>query len=85
MDKKLLDILCCPVSKVPVTPLGKDMLRDLNALAEEGKLKYVDNRPVKARLEGALITTDKRTIYAIESGIPIMLPEQGIPSDQLPQ
>lgn len=85
MDKKLLDILCCPVSKGPVTPLAKDDLRKLNALVDQGKLRYVDNRPVEARLEGGLITIDDRTIYAIESGIPIMLSEQGIPSDQIRQ
>lgn len=83
MDKKLLDILCCPVSKAPVTPLAKDKLRKLNAIVEEGALKYVDKTPVKDRLEAALITTDGRTIYAIESGIPIMLPEHGIPAEQI--
>ena len=83
MDKKLLDILCCPVSKAPVTPLGKEKLRKLNTLVDQGELRYVDKTPVKARVEAALITTDERTIYAIESGIPIMLPEHGIPAGQI--
>lgn len=83
-DKRLLDILCCPVSKVPVKLLPADKLRQVNALIRDRKLTCVDERVVEAELEAALITDDNRTIYPIEAGIPIMLEEQGIPAEQIP-
>ena len=39
MDKRLLDILCCPVSKTPVRPLSKHELDALNDAIAAGKLR----------------------------------------------
>jgi uncharacterized protein YbaR (Trm112 family) len=35
-------------------------------------------------LQEALITESSRTIYRVDDGIPVMLEEQGINTDQLP-
>lgn len=83
MDKRLLDILCCPVSKTPVRPLGKHELEALNAAIATGKVQSIAGAALKQRIDQALITTDGKVIYRIEDGIPVMLPEEGIGTIQL--
>lgn len=83
MDKRLLDILCCPISKTPVRPLGKHELEALNAAIAAGKVQSVAGAALNQRIDEALITTDSKVIYRIEDGIPVMLPEEGIATIQL--
>jgi uncharacterized protein YbaR (Trm112 family) len=83
MDKRLLDILCCPVSKTPLRPLGKSALDALNKAIAEAKVDTVAGVTVRDRIEEALITTDGKVIYRVEDGIPVMLPEEGIGTLQL--
>lgn len=85
MDKRLLDILCCPVSKMPLQPLGKRALDALNDAIAAGKVDTVAGVPVRERVGEALITTDHKVIYRVEDGIPVMLPEEGIGTLQLPE
>jgi uncharacterized protein YbaR (Trm112 family) len=83
MDKRLLDILCCPVSKTPVRPLSKHELDALNDAIAAGKVDSVAGVAVTERIAEALITTDRKVIYRVEDGIPVMLPEEGIGTVQL--
>ena len=39
---------------------------------------------ISQRVDEALITTDGKVIYRVEDGIPVMLPEEGIGTTQLP-
>ena len=83
MDKRLLDILCCPVSKTPVRPLNATELTALNRAIDAGQVANVAGGPVAARLGEGLITVDRKIVYRIEDGIPVMLPEEGIGTTQL--
>jgi len=83
MDKRLLDILCCPVSKTPVRLASAAELDALNRAIGAGKLDTVAGTAVTARLDEALITVDRKVIYRVEDGIPVMLPEEGIGTTQL--
>ena len=83
MDKRLLDILCCPVSKTPVRPLSKHELDALNDAIAAGKVATVAGVAVQGRIAEALITTDRKVIYRVDDGIPVMLPEEGISTLQL--
>ncbi len=83
MDKRLLDILCCPVSKTPLRPLRKDQLRHLNQAVAGGHVDRVDGTRVDRALDDGLITTDGKVVYRIEDGIPVLLPEEGIGTTQL--
>jgi uncharacterized protein YbaR (Trm112 family) len=83
MDKKLLEILCCPVSHSPVTPLTKSRLKKLNTAIDAGDILYVDGESVPDVLDEALITEDGKVIYAVRDGIPVMLPDRGIGTTQL--
>lgn len=83
VDKRLLEILCCPVSKRALLPLRRDQLQRLNAAIEAGGVLDVDGQPVTAPLNEGLITDDQRVIYRVDDDIPVLLPESGIGTTQL--
>ncbi|RUL76781.1 Trm112 family protein [Dyella choica] len=82
MDKRLLDILCCPVSKTPVRPLNVSELTALNQAIDGGQVLNVAGGTVQSRVAEGLITVDRKVIYRVEDGIPVMLPEEGIGTTQ---
>ncbi len=82
IDRRLLDILCCPVSKVPVRPVRPEELQALNGEVAARRARDVAGVLVEQPIEDALITTDGRVIYRIADGIPVMLPDQGIGTTQ---
>lgn len=83
MDQELLKILCCPQTKVPVELLPAGDLEKLNRAIAEGRIKQADGAAVKKPVAEALITRDRKTIYRVEDGIPIMLIEHGIAAAQI--
>lgn len=83
MDKRLLDILCCPVSKTPLRLLSKNELDALNAAIGDGQVDNVAGTAIREKLSEALITVDRKVIYRVDDGIPVMLPEEGIGTTQL--
>jgi uncharacterized protein len=83
MDKRLLDILCDPVSKTPIRPLNGSELNALNKAIDGGQVQTVSGAAVQNRLAEGLITTDRKVVYRVEDGIPVMLPEEGIGTTQL--
>ena len=84
VDERLLEILVCPVSRVPIRRLPKDKLAVLNRQRERTGLVHIDGSRVEEPLEEALVTTDGKTVYAVKGGIPVMLEDQGICARQIP-
>ncbi len=82
VDGKLLEILCCPVSRTPLTRLESGRLERLNREIEAGQARYIGGENVEAPLEDALITEDAKVIYPVRDGIPVLLEEQGIGTTQ---
>ncbi len=78
MDKRLLDILCCPVSKTPVKPLARHQLDALNREIAQHAVKTTAGAPVVAALQAGLITIDGKLVYRIEDDIPVMLADEAI-------
>lgn len=83
VDGKLLEILCCPVSKTPLTRLPPSKLKILNRAIQAGDVQYVRGEAVEEALREALITEDSRVIYPVVDSIPILLEEKGIGTVQL--
>ncbi len=83
VDRKLLDILCCPVSKTPLQLLDTVRLEKLNAAISAGEVQYIDGALVESTLAEALITVDGKVIYTVRDSIPVMLEDQGIGTTQL--
>jgi uncharacterized protein YbaR (Trm112 family) len=66
VDKELLEILCCPLTH-----------QALRIAEEEALVRATANasRPIS---EG-LIREDGKILYPISDGIPLLVPEEGIP------
>ena len=83
MDKRLLDILCCPVTKEPLRLLAGNELATLNAAIASGQVQNNAGTRISATIQAALMTRDGRTIYRIEDDIPVMLADEAIATSQL--
>ena len=83
IDGKLLEILCCPVSKTPLIRLPASQLDKLNRAIREGEVVTVEGQPVNEALTEALVTEDSKVIYPVIDNIPILLREKGIGTTQL--
>lgn len=78
MDRKLLDILVCPASRQSLAPLEKAGLDALNRAIAAGVVTRVDDGAQGEPLREALVTRDRKTVYRIDDGIPVLLVEEGI-------
>jgi uncharacterized protein YbaR (Trm112 family) len=78
MDRKLLDILVCPASRQPLGLLDASGLAALNAAIVAGTARRADDAVQAEPVREALVTQDRRTIYRIDDGIPVLLVEEGI-------
>ena len=83
MDRKLLDILACPQTRQPLAPLEPDGLAALNRAIAAGKVLRDDDSPQDEPLREALVTRDRRTVYRIDDGIPVLLAEEAIATVQV--
>ena len=82
VDRKLLEILCCPVTRVPVERLPSAKLQAVNEAIREGRVKYADGSAVETEFTEALVTATGTTIYPVEDGIPVMLEDRSIAAFQ---
>jgi len=83
MDKKLLSILCCPVTHKGLSLARADLLKSVNAAIAAGKLMNHDGAQLAEELTEALVTDDGKTLYPINDGIPVLLEGESIVLDQL--
>ncbi len=83
MDKRLLDVVCCPVTKLPLQLLDSDRLARLNAAISEGGLRNRSDQSLPQTLSEALVSRDGRLVYPVHDGIPVLLEEESIDWTQL--
>jgi uncharacterized protein YbaR (Trm112 family) len=83
IDGKLLEILCCPISKSPLSRLERSRLDKLNRAITAGEVQQVDGVAVSETLREALVTEDGKVIYPVVDDIPVLLSERGIGTTQL--
>jgi len=81
LDPALLEILCCPETKQAVTLLDAASLHVLNRKIANGEVQNTGGNPVKEPLDGGLIRSDKKVTYPVREMIPIMLVEEGLPTE----
>ena len=82
IDKELLDILACPENKTPVSMAEQTIIDQLNEQIANGKITNRGGKIVENPLDGGLIREDKKFLYPIDDGIPIMLIDEAISLDK---
>ncbi len=83
MDKKLLAILCCPVTHKRLSLAQAGILKSINAAIEAGKLVNRDGSVLNESLREALVTDDGKTMYPINDGIPVLLEGESVAMEQV--
>ena len=83
MDKRLLTILCCPVTHKGLSVAKRDTLARLNAAIESGGLAYRDGTVLSQPLDEALVTDDGKLAYPVSNGIPVLLEGESISLEQV--
>ena len=83
MDRKLLDLLVCPVSRQSLALLDSRGLQALNQAIAAGGVVRDDGSAQAEPLREALLTRDRKRIYRIDDGIPVLLAEEAIATAQV--
>ena len=83
MDKRLLTILCCPVTHKGLNVAKRDTLARLNAAIESGGLANRDGTVLSQPLDEALVTDDGKLAYPVSDGIPVLLEGESISLEQV--
>ena len=82
MDKKLLSILCCPVTHRDLALVRPDALAKLNSAIGDGKVSNRDGTVLTDALDEALITNDGKLVYPVADGIPVLLEGESILAEE---
>jgi uncharacterized protein YbaR (Trm112 family) len=83
MDRKLLDLLVCPVTRQPLSLLDSRGLQVVNAAIAAGGVVRGDGSAQQDALREALVTRDRKTLYRLDDGIPVLLAEEAIATAQV--
>ena len=83
MDKRLLSILCCPVTHKGLSLAKADLLARVNEAIGNGILQNIDGQAVSGALKEALVTDDGKILYPINDGIPVLLEGESVTLEQL--
>jgi uncharacterized protein YbaR (Trm112 family) len=83
MDKKLLSILCCPITHKGLILARRDQLQSINKAIDAGKLSNRDGAVLDMGLKEALVTDDGKLMYPVNDGIPVLLEGESVSLEQL--
>ena len=83
INRQLLEVLVCPVTKLPVRMLDESRLEQINQLIGQGEIQNAGGETVGEPLVEALVTSNDNTVYRVDQGIPVMLEDQSIPTHQI--
>ena len=78
LDAELLKILCCPENHEALALADATQIDRLNQQIVAGRLRNRAGQPVTEKLDGGLIRTDRRFLYPIRQGIPVLLIDEAI-------
>ena len=78
INADLLDIICCPATRLPLKVMPAEQIEKLNQRIEAGTLVSRDGEKLTEPLTEALVTRDGKLAYPVRDGIPVLLEDSGI-------
>lgn len=82
MEQRLRDLLCCPQTHRPLRALARAQLAAINAAIADGTAQRVNGTPLARAIDDGLIRDDGLVVYPIEDGIPVLLADEAIGTQQ---
>lgn len=83
MDRKLLDLLCSPDTRQPLSQLQAAGLDALNRAIAAGGIVNADGAAVTQPWREALVTRDRKQLFRVDDGIPVLLAEEAVTTTQI--
>lgn len=83
MDRKVIDLLCAPRTGQRLSLLDSKGLDALNRAIGAGTVTNLEGSTLRQPLREALLTHDRRQIFQVNDGIPVLLPEEAIDTAQI--
>jgi uncharacterized protein YbaR (Trm112 family) len=83
-SSELNSYLRCPEDRSVLTPASDDLVRQINAAIDDGRLINRAGRILDEPLSGGFIREAGDVLYPVLHGIPVLLRDEGIPLEQLP-
>ena len=83
MDRRLLDLLCSPDTRQPLMLLEPRGLEALNRAIAAGQVNRVDGAAQVQPLREALVSRDRKQVFRIDDGIPVLLVEEALATAQV--
>ena len=83
MDRKLLDLLCSPDTRQPLALLEARGLDALNRAIAAGQVNRGDGAAQVQPLREALVSRDRKQVFRIDDGIPVLLVEEALATAQV--
>lgn len=78
ISPRLLDILCCPITRRPLQKLDAVALDQLNRAIADGAVRNHGGNELRAPLGAALVTTEGDLVYPVVDGVPVLFEEDCI-------
>lgn len=78
MEKRLLNILRCPVTHKGLGIAKRELLGRVNAAIEAGEVHNRDGKALTTTFDEALVTDDGKLLYPVVNGIPVLLEGESI-------
>lgn len=82
IDPQLLEILCCPETKQPVSLIEGEVIDHINTRIQSKAVKNRGGQTVEEKIDGGLLREDRKYLYPIRDSIPIMLEDEAIPFEE---
>ena len=83
MEKRLLNLLRCPVTHNGLSLARRDLLGRVNSAIQAGKVTNRGGELLAEPLSEALVTDDDKVLYPIANGIPVLLEGESVSLEQL--